>query len=344
MFIRFIDARKGWIVLFAVLLGVTNALLLLDRGMSVEVISIVYLNALYVLIFLIFFIWRYKKETRYAAALVSLQETLASDWMEGLPEPENGLDKITDEVLREEVQRYKRKLFEYKEAQTIENDFTAAWIHEIKTPLTAMKLMLEDQKGEPGTSKIEAEWLRIHLLIDRKLHITRLPALESDYVLESSSIQRLAAEEVRELAPWCMEKNLAVSIEGPEVTVVTDRKWCRFILRQLLTNAVKYSPADASISIVTGVTDTGSVFLDLQDEGPGIKPHDLPRIFDKGFTGENGRIQNAATGQGLYLARTVAGKMGIVLQVQSAQGCGTVMRMTFADPNDFESVRRSAGI
>lgn len=344
MFIRYFSARKSWVLLFVGLLSLTNALLLLDKGLSVAFTSILYLNALYLLFFLIFFSWRFRKETKYAAALVSLQQTKAFDWMESLPEPENGLDQITDEILREEARLFKRKLFEYKEAQTIENDFTASWIHEIKTPLTAMKLMLEAKQRETDMSKIEAEWLRIHLLIDRKLYITRLPALESDYVLESSSIQRLVAEEVRELAPWCMEKNLAVSIEGMEVMVVTDRKWCRFVLRQLLTNSVKYSPADAAIVIETGVTDTGTVILDLKDEGPGIKPHDLPRIFDKGFTGENGRIQNAATGQGLYLARTVADKMGIGLKVQSSSAQGTVMRMIFPDPNDFESLRRRAAI
>ncbi|MFD2874797.1 ATP-binding protein [Paenibacillus rhizoplanae] len=104
------------------------------------------------------------------------------------------------------------------------------------------------------------------------------------------------------------EKNLAVSIEGNDATVVTDRKWCRFIIRQLLTNAIKYSPTGTSLTFRTNVTEQENVFLDLIDEGPGIQPHDLPRIFDKGFTGGNGRIHNASTGLGLYLAQTVAAK------------------------------------
>ncbi|WP_272039616.1 sensor histidine kinase [Paenibacillus sp. JJ-100] len=226
-----------------------------------------------------------------------------------------------------------------KEAQLIENDFTASWIHEIKTPLTAMKLIM-DAEHNPDISKIESEWLRIHLLVERQLYMTRLPALESDYVLERLSLQRLAIEEIQELAPWCMEKNLAVSIEGQDATVVTDRKWCRFIIRQILTNAIKYSPSDTSLTFRTAVTEPENVFLDIIDEGPGIQPHDLPRIFDKGFTGGNGRIHNAATGLGLYLAQTVAAKIGITLQVNSSQPQGTTMRMTFTDSNAFETVRR----
>ncbi|MFC6653585.1 sensor histidine kinase [Paenibacillus rhizoplanae] len=93
-----------------------------------------------------------------------------------------------------------------KEDQLVENDFIASWIHEIKTPLTAMKLIMATRQSDPDIRRMETEWLRIHLLVDRQLYMTRLPALESDYVLEQVSVQRLATEEVRELAPWCMEK------------------------------------------------------------------------------------------------------------------------------------------
>jgi OmpR family two-component system bacitracin resistance sensor histidine kinase BceS len=262
------------------------------------------------------------------------------DWLENLPEPDNELDRITGEALSKAFYQFKQKLSQMKEAQLIENDFTASWIHEIKTPLTAMKLIIDASQSNPVIRKIETEWLRLHLLVDRHLYMTRLPALEADYVLERVSVQRLAAEEIRELAPWCMEKNLAVVIDGEDATVVTDRKWCRFIIRQLLTNAIKYSPSDKSLTFRTDVTETGNVTLDLMDEGPGILPHDLPRIFDKGFTGGNGRIHNTATGLGLYLAQTVAGKIGVTLQVRPGQPQGTAMRITFSDPNAFETVRR----
>ncbi|HLU23259.1 MAG TPA: sensor histidine kinase [Bacillaceae bacterium] len=344
MFIRYVDARKSWILLFAGLLGLANALILLDQGIQVSSTSILYFNASFILSFLLFFIWRFKRETKYVAALTALQEDKVLDWIETIPEPDNGLDQLTNEIIREATIQFKQQLSNYKENQLIENEFTASWIHEVKTPLTVMKLMLESLPSDPEIRKIEAEWLRVYLLVDRQLHMTRLPAIESDYVLELSSIQRLAAEEVRELAPWCMEKNLAVLIEGTDVKAITDQKWCRFILRQLLTNAVKYSPANTALMIVTDVTETGQVFLDVIDEGPGIQPHELPRIFDKGFTGENGRIQNAATGLGLYLAKTVADKIGITIKALPGQTKGTVMRITFVNPNAFEAFRIEVGM
>lgn len=339
MLVRYVNSRKSWILLFISLLGVTDLLILLDQGVSVGPTSFLYLNSLYIILFVVFFIWRYRKETRYLAAVAKLQEVMAADWIESLPEPDNELDRITSHVLREASFHFKWKLSQVKEAQLVENDFIASWIHEIKTPLTAMKLIMATRQSDPDIRKIETEWLRIHLLVDRQLYMTRLPALESDYVLERVSVQRLATEEVRELAPWCMEKNLAVSIEGSDAAVVTDRKWCRFIIRQILTNAIKYSPTGTSLTFRTTDTEQENVFLDIIDEGPGIQPHDLPRIFDKGFTGGNGRIHNASTGLGLYLAQTVAAKIGIMLQVHSSQPQGTTMRMTFTDSNAFETVR-----
>ncbi|WP_020617850.1 sensor histidine kinase [Paenibacillus daejeonensis] len=340
MLIRYLTARRSWLLLFAGLLGLTNALLLLDPGLAVESASLIYLNGLFLLIGVVFILWRYKRETAYAVALTRSREDLGAHWLEGLPEPGNSLDESIHAFLHAVDRHHKQEVSDVKGAQIIENDFTAAWIHEVNTPLTAMKLILDAHREDEAVRRIAAEWLRIHLLVDQQLYMTRLPSLESDYVLASVPVQRIAAEEVRELASWCMEKNLAISIEGAAAEVVTDRKWCRFVFRQLLTNAVKYSPSGATLLIVAAEDTAGHVTLEIHDEGPGIRPHDLPRIFDKGFTGDNGRIHNAATGLGLYLAKTVADKLGITLTAQSSAGHGTIMRMTFSSANAFEAVRR----
>ncbi|MCI1694640.1 sensor histidine kinase [Aneurinibacillus aneurinilyticus] len=340
VFLRYVGYKKSWIFLFLVLLGLTDVLILLDHGIAVHASSMIYLNVLFLFVVAVFLVWRYKTETKYAAALAARSENMTEDWIETLPEPAFFPDEVTSEVLRAADLFYRRKLSDVRQVQLIENDFTASWIHEVKAPLTAMKLTIDAHRTDPAMRKIEAEWLRIHLLIDRRLHMARLPSLESDYVLEPATVRRLAVEEVRELTSWCMEKNIAVEFEGEDAEVVTDRKWCRFIIRQLLTNAIKYSPEGGIIRIATGVTENGNAMLVIKDEGPGIPVHDLPRIFDKGFTGGNGRIQNAATGIGLYLAQTVASKIRITLGAQSTPNQGTAVRMIFTAKNDFESVRR----
>jgi OmpR family two-component system bacitracin resistance sensor histidine kinase BceS len=110
--------------------------------------------------------------------------------------------------------------------------------------------------------------------------------------------------------------------------------------RQILSNAVKYSPAGGTIRISVRTDNTGHRILRVQDEGPGIPEHDLPRIFDKGFTGGTGRLHNAATGLGLYLAKTVSDKIGITLLVSSRTGHGTTLGIAFPLENDFDHIRK----
>ncbi|AWB47000.1 sensor histidine kinase [Paenibacillus sp. CAA11] len=330
----------SWILLVVLLLGMTDLLIVLDKGISVQANSLVYLNALFLLVFAVFVIWRYRKEMKYTTKLTVLAREMHDDWLEALERPEQARDEMVDELLEAIDEYYKRKLSDLRQTRLLESDALASWIHEIKAPLTAMKLIMDAHPHDPAMRTIETEWLRMYLLVDRQLYITRLPSLESDYMPEETPIQGLAAKEVRELTSWCLAKNLAVEFEGENVEVTTDRKWCRFILRQILVNAVKYSPEGGTIRVETGRTPAGHTVLVIQDEGPGIPAHDLPRIFDKGFTGGQGRIHNAATGLGLYLARVVGEKIGVTLAAESVLGEGTALRLTFTAGNAFETVRK----
>ncbi|WP_307584468.1 sensor histidine kinase [Paenibacillus wynnii] len=337
--LRYLYDRKSWIVFFLLSLLFVDLLIWIDNGVAIRGDSMLYLNMLLILAMVAFLGWRFRKEMKYARALAQLAKEINEDWVETLPSAYFYQEEATNQLLQAANHWYGHKLSDSNAARSLEQDYVAAWVHEVKAPLTAMKLAIDANRSNQLIRNIESEWLRIHLLIDQQLYISRLPSLEADYVLEQTGIQRLAALEVRELASWCVEKNIAVEFEGEETLVRTDRKWCRFIIRQLMTNAVKYSPEGGTILLSTTVTPDGHVRLTIRDEGPGIASHDLPRIFDKGFTGGNGRLHNAATGLGLYLAKTVAAKIGISLTVQSELVAGTAMQMTFTVSNAFESVR-----
>jgi len=327
---------KSWILFFALAIGFADILIWLDAGIDAEFSSVLYFNMLLLIFFALFIVWRYHKEMKFVKELTVLAEVASLDWHEALPETNYKRDEILIEIVRQAAISSSNKISELRYANAIESDYTAAWVHEVKAPLTAMKLTMDGHRNEPVIRKIEAEWLRVHLLIDQQLYISRMPTLEADYVLEKADVYRLVKSELRELATWFMEKNVAVEFEGEDKEVVTDIKWCRFIIRQIVTNAVKYSPNGGMIIISLNHIESGSVVLTIKDNGPGIQTHDLPRIFDKGFTGGTGRIHNAATGLGLYLAQTVAEKIGIVLQAQSEMGQGTALEMTFSTENDFD--------
>ncbi|MEZ7172729.1 sensor histidine kinase [Sporosarcina sp. OR05] len=339
-FLAYVGDMKSWILLFGGALIFTDVLIWMDKGLSMEMSSLIYLNGLLVMVFVIFLVWRYKKETSYMKELIHIAAENDVHWQEALPEPVFNRDQLTNEFLGQIATDQLNNLSEIKTANLIESDYTAAWVHEVKAPLTAMKMTIDANREFPPMRKIEAEWLRVHLLIDRQLYMSRMPSLETDYVLTLTEIVRLVTAELRDLTPWCLEKNIGIELDEKELAVVTDSKWCRFIIRQLLTNAIKYSPAGGTISITTNQKPSGHRVLCISDEGPGIPAHDLPRVFDKGFTGNTGRLHNAATGLGLYLAQQVAMKIGILLTIKSEVGKGTTVHMTFPMENEFDATRK----
>lgn len=340
MFWAYVNDMKSWILFFIVALTAADLLLWLDAGLAVEFSSLMYMNALLLIALAVFITWRFRKETAYARKLARLEGEPAADWHEILPEARFKRDEQMNEVLQIATSSMAEQLNELRQQNLIQSDYTSAWVHEAKAPLTAIRLVIDSNRSAPGMQRIEAEWLRLFLLIDQQLYISRLSSLEADYAVDSVMLKDMVAPEVRELMAWCREKQLEIELDGLDVTVMTDKKWGRFILRQILSNAVKYSPEGGTIHISAHTDSTGHSILRVQDEGPGIPEHDLPRIFDKGFTGRTGRLHNAATGLGLYLANTVSDKIGIKLSVSSGMGQGTTLEIGFPLENDFDHIRK----
>lgn len=336
MFFQYINERKSWLLFFVFALLLTNFIIWIDGGIQIEASAIRYLNIIVCSLFMLFFIWRYFVETAYIKALsVLLKEQEVVSEVQ-LPTPHYSGEQVVDAFIKETIFNYDTKLWEIKDRHIVEADYTAAWVHEVKAPLTAMKMAIDANRQDETIRKIEAEWLRIHLLIDRQLSIARLSSHETDYLLTQTSVQGLLVAEIKELASWCLEKQIAIEFEGEDVEVVTDEKWCRFILRQILTNSVKYSPVGSMIVIHIGEESTGNVRITIADEGPGVEQHELPRLFEKGFTGDTGRIHNAATGLGLYLAKMVASRIGVRLFADAEVEKGMTMSVVFPTENEFD--------
>lgn len=344
MFVAYLFYKKSWIGLIGLLLILTNALILLDTGVSVEPDSLIYLNALFLTISIVFFIVRYKRETSYYKTILASLNEIDDDWFESIPSSQSRFPDQTIFSILETIHDYEQnRRNEDHSSQQMDQAGLASWVHEMKTPLTAMKIILDGHRLNELAQKLNAPWLRMHLLLDRQLYISRLPELDSDLLPEKQAVQDIMKEEIRELSTWFMEKNISIELTGnSDATVYTDKKWCGFMMRQILTNGIQYSPTGGKIYIDMRLDEDKFVSLTIKDEGPGIQTHDLPRIFDKGFTGENGRLHHSATGMGLYLAKEISKKLQIKLDVDSSVGEGTRFLMRFSHDNPFESIRRSA--
>ena len=197
-------------------------------------------------------------------------------------------------------------------------DYYTLWAHQIKTPIAAMRLLLQE---EPHP-ELEGELLKIEQYVEMVLGYLRLGSGSTDYVLRNCDLDALLRQSIRKYARLFILKKISLDFRETGKTVLTDEKWLAFVIEQLLSNALKYTPAGGRIRIY-GDGET----LVIADNGIGIQPEDLPRVFEKGFTGYNGREDKKSTGIGLYLCSQVLERLNHGVAVSSRPGQGTLVRL-----------------
>ena len=335
LFLLYIRERISWILFFALILLWLNFLLYLD--VSFQGTSLAYLNVVSFCLFLAFLLWRYFKETRFLRELLELyDDQLTFDQVIAkLPKGHSAFDKILMKELHSFILLGKQELNDFNISLLEEKDQTLSWIHEMKTPLTSMKLMLDNVGDINQRKSLEGEWLRMHMLLDQQLHNTRLPFIEKDTIIEEVNLQKVVYQEIKDLMPWCRIRNIGFETIDLNQYTLTDQKWLSFIVRQLVSNAVKYSKENSEILIYINKDKMGRIILSVKDEGTGISEADLPRIFEKSFTGRVGRESTASSGMGLYLAKNAAEKLGIKISVTSKVNVGSTFSLHFPLKNEM---------
>ena len=196
-------------------------------------------------------------------------------------------------------------------------DYYATWVHQIKAPIAVMKVLLQ-QEDTLENRELSAELFRVEQYADMALSYVRLGEGASDLLIQEYALDDIVRKAVRKFAGQFIRRRIRLVYEGTDVRVITDEKWLGFIIEQLLSNAVKYT-SEGSVTI--SVDDRKR--LSVTDTGIGISPEDMPRIFEKGYTGYNGRLDKKSTGIGLYLCRMAADKLGHKLAAQSEPGKGS---------------------
>lgn len=200
------------------------------------------------------------------------------------------------------------------------------WVHQIKTPIAAMDLLL--QAGPNRATEMEIELQKIAQYVDMVLQYLRLDSTAKDLVLQRCQLDAVVRQTVRKYAKLFILKKIQLVFQETKQEVLSDEKWLCFLLEQLLSNALKYTPEGGKISIFL----EGETTLVIADTGIGIAPEDLPRVFEKGFTGNNGRMDKKATGIGLYLCRRVTNLLGHTISIASEPGVGTQVRLGLGRP------------
>ncbi len=206
-------------------------------------------------------------------------------------------------------------------------DYYTAWVHQVKTPIAVMRLMLQEEDTDEHRA-LQAELFRVEQYVDMALCYARLNSSGNDLVLRRVNVDRVIRQAIRDYAPQFIRRRLRLNYQPRQAEALTDEKWLLFILEQLLSNAVKYTPSGT----VT-VELTEELILRVKDTGIGIAPEDLPRIGERGFTGYNGRGGVKSTGLGLYLCCQAAKLLGHRLTITSEVGVGTTVSLELAREN-----------
>lgn len=230
---------------------------------------------------------------------------------------------LAEEDLTAMVKKLKRLLDESETARRDDAkesmDYYTTWVHQIKTPISTMKMMLEGEDSEESRSLL-SELFRIEQYAEMALSYIRLGDDSSDYVFKEYDLDGIIRDAVRKYAPQFIRKKIGLNYGGTDVKILTDEKWLRFVIEQVLSNSIKYT-REGSVTI----TVTPEKVLKIADTGIGIAPEDVPRIFEKGFTGYNGRLGRKSTGLGLYLCKTACSRLSHKISAESEPGKGTVI-------------------
>ena len=326
--IDFIKDKKLYIIL-TVFLIITCEILLIPFKMSIFIKEYIGITTLIILIIALTAEY-YKKKAFYNKLMQNMEELKEKyliseiistpDFMEGriLKELLNDLSKS----MIENVNNYKYQLEDYKE-------FIELWIHEIKMPIATSKMIIENNKNEI-TKSIDEEIDKIDNYVEQALFYARSNTVEKDYCIKKTNLQDLINSSIIKNKKSLLQNKISVNIHDVDVKIYTDGKWVIFILNQIIQNSIKYLNKETKNIEFRALEEKEKVNLYIKDNGMGIKQSDLSRVFDKGFTGENGRkTERKSTGIGLYLCKKLCDKLGLSIDINSEVNEYTEVVLTF---------------
>lgn len=244
--------------------------------------------------------------------------------LDRLPEAGDLLERDYQELAAALSQRNAALVSEADSRLSERMDYYTLWTHQIKTPIAAMRLLLQEE--ETRTGELEQELFKIEQYADMALQYQRLESLSSDLQLESCSLDGILRQALKKMATPFIRRRISLEFDGTGATVLTDEKWLTFVVEQLLSNALKYTPPGGRITLYLEADKT----LVVEDNGIGIRAEDIPRIFERGFTGFNGRMDKKSTGIGLYLCRRILSRLSHTIAIESRPGEGTRVRVGLA--------------
>lgn len=346
---NFIKQNYIWILMIVTMSCIHLLYMYLIGARKQDLVYAAVLDAILLLITVLVGFFRYSSKVK---ALSNALERPVEEQAQ-LPEATDDVEILYQRLL--ENQSIARSESESSAAirQSQMRDYYSMWVHQIKTPISAMKLLLEAEREELGllicdeeqqaslkelsdnVASFEDELFRIEEYVSMALQYQRVSSTENDFVHEKVSVDGVIRDTIKKYAKIMIRRHIEINYSGTGQEVYTDGKWLAFMLEQILSNAIKYTPQ--GVVTIETAEEKDWFFITIKDTGIGIKAEDLPRVFEKGYTGYNGHADKKATGIGLYLCRQMADKLGHTIRMESEIGKGTKVWIGF--DLDYSDVR-----
>lgn len=329
---RFRDYIKEKMVLIigTILALVSLEILLLAYNISILIRA--YCAFIIIFILVLAILIEYKKKKDYYNELIKNMEDLKEKYLisEIIKTPNFIEGKILKDILQDTGKSMLENVNYYKNIQEDYKEYIELWIHEVKIPIAASKMIIENNKNEV-TKSIDEELDKVENYTEQALFYARSNAVEKDYIINKTNLKEIVNGAILKNKTTLLNEKVSIELSNlKDEEVYTDSKWAVFIINQIIQNAIKYSKKENKKIEISSLEKNDKVILYIKDNGIGIKKGEITRVFERGFTGENGRIiGQKSTGIGLYLCKKLCDKLGLGIELNSEKDKGTEVRIIF---------------
>ena len=327
---KYLKERKLYFILVIFILLIVDITLFLDPNLSESIDTLIYINMLSILTTIIFIIMGY---SRYKREL--------NQFIHNIKENSNMEDNYIDKEIKSIIEEKKEEVDSLRNELEEINDYMTNWIHEVKIPISVLQMIgkriNEVDSSREISKQINSQVSRIDKLVEQAMYSSRAGNYNSDFLINEVDLGQVVKEVIKKNKYQFIYNKIDLQVSEINKTILTYKKWITHIIELILDNAIKYSDVGGKIEVYLKENKKGCE-LHIKDYGMGIVPQDIDRVFDKGFTGENGRKRTKSTGMGLYISKKILNKLSHDINVISTSGEFCDVYITFYNLSDYFNV------
>ncbi|PRR83571.1 sensor histidine kinase [Clostridium vincentii] len=323
----FLNERLGFLIGNVLLV---LFMIILFSSLKVDTYAIILISSLFILLNLSLLFYEYRSKSAFIKELNENLDGLEAKYLlsELMNKPSKDEDYAIYNILKECNKAMNDNIAKIELENKDYKEFIELWVHEVKTPIASSKLIIENYRNQILTS-IEEDINKIEEYIEQALFYARSSAVEKDFIIKTLNLEDLVNTSIKRSSIQLIEKYIKVKKDNLNYQIYTDNKWADFILHQIISNSIKYFDKAHKYLCFTGEELAEDIVLHISDNGIGMDEKALLKAFDKGYTGENGRMFKESTGIGLYLCKKLCNKLGLGITLSSTLGEGTTVSILF---------------